>query len=191
MYLLDANGNIITSVIVDSTGHWFIPVASFPGGIISPFTGSIKVVDPAGNESAIVNLNLGSSIDLSAPIQPLTTTQDATGLSGVAEPGSTINLLDSNGNIVASVVVDNTGQWTLPASSFPNGTSNDFNGSIVSVDAAGNISPPTIIHTIDGLAPNPPVITIANESGRPVLASRITPKAFEVIPDMCRINIVI
>jgi hypothetical protein len=165
VYLLDANGNIITSVIVDSTGHWFIPVASFPGGIISPFTGSIKVVDPAGNESAIVNLNLGSSIDLSAPIQPLTTTQNATGLSGVAEPGSTINLLDSNGNIVASVVVDNTGQWTLPASSFPNGTSNGFNGSIVSVDAAGNISPPTIIHTIDGLAPNPPVITIANASG--------------------------
>jgi large repetitive protein len=163
VYLLDANGNVITSVLVDSTGHWFIPASSFPNGVISPFTGSIKVVDPAGNESTIVNLNI-SNIDTSAPFAPIPATQNATGLSGIAEPGTTINLLDSNGNIVASVLVDNTGFWTIPASSFPNGSSNGFSGSIVSVDAAGNISAPTAIHSIDGNAPNPPVITIANAS---------------------------
>ena len=117
----------------------------------------------AGNESAIVNVNL-NALDLIAPAKPLATVQNATGLSGIAEPGSTINLLDSNGNIVTSVVVDNTGNWTIPASSFPNGTSNGFSGSIVAVDAAGNISKPTVIYSMDGVAPNPPVVTIANAS---------------------------
>ena len=162
VYLLDANGNVITSVLVDSTGHWFIPAASFPDGVVSPFTGSIKVVDPAGNESAIVNLNI--SVDITAPSKPIPTIQNATGLSGVAEPGSTINLLDSNGNIVASVVVDSTGRWTIPASSFPSGSTNGFNGSIVSVDAAGNISKPTVIYSMDGMVPDAPIITIANAS---------------------------
>lgn len=162
VYLLDANGNIIASVLVDSTGHWFIPASSFPNGVISPFVGSIKVVDPAGNESAIVNLNI--SVDTSAPTQSIPTVQNATGLSGFAEPGSTINLLDSNGNIIASIVVDGSGQWSIPASSFPGGTTNGFSGSIVSVDAAGNISKPTVIHNMDGIAPAAPIITIINAS---------------------------
>jgi hypothetical protein len=162
VYLLDANGNVITSVIVDSNGNWTIPASSFPGGVVSPFTGSIKVVDPAGNESGSVSLNI--LIDTTPPVQPITTTQNATGLSGIAEPGSTVNLYDSNGNLVASVIADSSGNWSIPASSFPGGVTDGFNGSIVSVDPTGNISAPTVILTMDGMAPSAPIITIANAS---------------------------
>lgn len=163
VYLLGADGKEITSVKVDSTGHWFIPASSFPNGVISPFVGSIKVVDPAGNESAIVNLNI--SVDITAPTPPIPTIQNATGLSGVTEPNSTINLLDRNGNIVVTVTADGSGHWAIPASSFHDEPLNGFSGSIVSVDAAGNISKPTAIYSIDGIAPTAPVITIANASG--------------------------
>ncbi|MDG3713682.1 Ig-like domain-containing protein, partial [Pseudomonas aeruginosa] len=75
-----------------------------------------------------------------------------------AEPGSTVILTDGNGNPIAEVTADGSGNWTYtPSTPIANGTVVN----VVAQDAAGNSSPPATV-TVDSSAPPAPVINPSN-----------------------------
>jgi hypothetical protein len=160
--IYDENGNLRAEVTVDLTGHWNIPADMFPGGTSDGFTGSISVVDPNGNESDQSPI---TPIDGTAPAVPILLTNNAIGISGTAEPGSTITLRNSSGVPKATVTVDTNGNWSIPAASFPGETTSGFVGSITATDQAGNESLPLAIGPIDATPPTIPFTTSTNDSG--------------------------
>lgn len=160
--LYDANGNLIAEVEVDASGHWNIPASMFPGGTSNGFTGSVSVVDPNGNVSQTSSVG---PIDGVAPNIPVITSQNATGITGTAEPGSTITLRNSSGSSVAVTTVDALGNWTIPASSFTGGTTSGFVGTVTATDAAGNESVPLAVGPIDATPPTRPFPTAISASG--------------------------
>ncbi|MFU7796892.1 Ig-like domain-containing protein, partial [Pseudomonas aeruginosa] len=73
-------------------------------------------------------------------------------------PGSTVILTDGNGNPIAEVTADGSGNWTYtPSTPIANGTVVN----VVAQDAAGNSSPPATV-TVDSSAPPAPVINPSN-----------------------------
>ncbi|WP_239379092.1 Ig-like domain-containing protein, partial [Pseudomonas aeruginosa] len=78
--------------------------------------------------------------------------------SGTAEPGSTVILTDGNGNPIAEVTADGSGNWTYtPSTPIANGTVVN----VVAQDAAGNSSPGASV-TVDSQAPAAPVVNPSN-----------------------------
>ncbi|MDG3714594.1 Ig-like domain-containing protein, partial [Pseudomonas aeruginosa] len=75
-----------------------------------------------------------------------------------AEPGSTVILTDGNGNPIAEVTADGSGNWTYtPSTPIANGTVVN----VVAQDAAGNSSPGASV-TVDSQAPAAPVLNPSN-----------------------------
>ncbi|WP_436591869.1 Ig-like domain-containing protein, partial [Pseudomonas paraeruginosa] len=75
-----------------------------------------------------------------------------------AEPNSTVTLTDGNGNPIAEVTADGSGNWTYtPSTPIANGTVVN----VVAQDAAGNNSPGASV-TVDSQAPAAPVINPSN-----------------------------
>ncbi|WP_251276931.1 Ig-like domain-containing protein, partial [Enterobacter hormaechei] len=79
-------------------------------------------------------------------------------LTGTAEPGSVVTLIDGSGNPFGQAPVDSNGNWSFPlATPLPD-------GSVVSAtatDASGNTSGATSI-TVDALPPATPVLNPSN-----------------------------
>ncbi|MCO3838534.1 Ig-like domain repeat protein, partial [Pseudomonas aeruginosa] len=74
------------------------------------------------------------------------------------EPGSTVILTDGNGNPIAEVTADGSGNWTYtPSTPIANGTVVN----VVAQDAAGNSSPGASV-TVDSQAPAAPVVNPSN-----------------------------
>ncbi|HBO9818610.1 TPA: Ig-like domain repeat protein, partial [Pseudomonas aeruginosa] len=89
---------------------------------------------------------------------PTVNLSNGSSLSGTAEPGSTVILTDGNGNPIAEVTADGSGNWTYtPSTPIANGTVVN----VVAQDAAGNSSPPATV-TVDSSAPPAPVINPSN-----------------------------
>ncbi|MFU7394313.1 Ig-like domain-containing protein, partial [Pseudomonas aeruginosa] len=92
------------------------------------------------------------------PATPTVNLSNGSSLSGTAEPGSTVILTDGNGNPIAEVTADGSGNWTYtPSTPIANGTVVN----VVAQDAAGNSSPPATV-TVDSSAPPAPVINPSN-----------------------------
>ncbi|OPD98601.1 Ig-like domain repeat protein, partial [Pseudomonas aeruginosa] len=110
--------------------------------------------DPAGNTSG----QGSTTVDGVAPATPTVNLSNGSSLSGTAEPGSTVILTDGNGNPIAEVTADGSGNWTYtPSTPIANGTVVN----VVAQDAAGNSSPPATV-TVDSSAPPAPVINPSN-----------------------------
>ncbi|WP_047948218.1 Ig-like domain-containing protein, partial [Pseudomonas aeruginosa] len=149
--LTDGNGNPIGQVTADGSGNWsFTPSTPLADGTVVNATAT----DPAGNTGG----QGSTTVDGVAPATPTVNLSNGSSLSGTAEPGSTVILTDGNGNPIAEVTADGSGNWTYtPSTPIANGTVVN----VVAQDAAGNSSPPATV-TIDSSAPPAPVINPSN-----------------------------
>ncbi|MDG4445917.1 Ig-like domain-containing protein [Pseudomonas aeruginosa] len=149
--LTDGNGNPIGQVTADGSGNWsFTPSTPLADGTVVNATAT----DPAGNTGG----QGSTTVDAIAPATPTVNLSNGSSLSGTAEPGSTVILTDGNGNPIAEVTADGSGNWTYtPSTPIANGTVVN----VVAQDAAGNSSPPATV-TIDSSAPPAPVINPSN-----------------------------
>ncbi|GAA0627711.1 hypothetical protein GCM10009422_25920 [Brevundimonas kwangchunensis] len=146
--VLGAGGVAITTV-ADGNGVWTIPASAIPGGS-NTFTGQVRATDAAGNTA----LGPVGPVDGVTPA-PLITAANGAGLSGTAEAGATLALLDGAGNPVIgtggtaiTVTVDAAGNWSIPASLFVGGI-DGFTGQLRATDGAGNTAT-TAVGPIDG-----------------------------------------
>ncbi|MEW3644419.1 Ig-like domain-containing protein, partial [Pseudomonas aeruginosa] len=149
--LTDGSGNPIGQVTADGSGNWsFTPSTPLADGTVVNATAT----DPAGNTSG----QGSTTVDAIAPTTPTVNLSNGSSLSGTAEPGSTVILTDGNGNPIAEVTADGSGNWTYtPSTPIANGTVVN----VVAEDAAGNSSPPATV-TVDSSAPPAPVINPSN-----------------------------
>ncbi|PBY17045.1 Ig-like domain-containing protein [Pseudomonas aeruginosa] len=149
--LTDGNGNPIGQVTADGSGNWsFTPSTPLADGTVVNATAT----EPAGNTSG----QGSTTVDAIAPATPTVNLSNGSSLSGTAEPGSTVILTDGNGNPIAEVTADGSGNWTYtPSTPIANGTVVN----VVAQDAAGNSSPPATV-TVDSSAPPAPVINPSN-----------------------------
>ncbi len=149
--LTDGNGNPIGQVTADGSGNWsFTPSTPLADGTVVNATAT----DPAGNTSG----QGSTTVDGVAPTTPTVNLSNGSSLSGTAEPGSTVILTDGNGNPIAEVTADGSGNWTYtPSTPIANGTVVN----VVAEDAAGNSSPGASV-TVDSQAPPAPVINPSN-----------------------------
>ncbi|HBO5215465.1 TPA: BapA prefix-like domain-containing protein, partial [Pseudomonas aeruginosa] len=149
--LTDGSGNPIGQVTADGSGNWsFTPSTPLADGAVVNATAT----DPAGNTSG----QGSTTVDAIAPATPTVNLSNGSSLSGTAEPGSTVILTDGNGNPIAEVTADGSGNWTYtPSTPIANGTVVN----VVAQDAAGNSSPPATV-TVDSSAPPAPVINPSN-----------------------------
>ncbi|MCO2764683.1 BapA prefix-like domain-containing protein [Pseudomonas aeruginosa] len=149
--LTDGTGNPIGQVTADGSGNWsFTPSTPLADGTVVNATAT----DPAGNTGG----QGSATVDAIAPATPTVNLSNGSSLSGTAEPGSTVILTDGNGNPIAEVTADGSGNWTYtPSTPIANGTVVN----VVAQDAAGNSSPPATV-TIDSSAPPAPVINPSN-----------------------------
>ncbi|MBG6564080.1 BapA prefix-like domain-containing protein [Pseudomonas aeruginosa] len=149
--LTDGSGNPIGQVTADGSGNWsFTPSTPLAYGTV----GNATATDPAGNTSG----QGSTTVDAIAPATPTVNLSNGSSLSGTAEPGSTVILTDGNGNPIAEVTADGSGNWTYtPSTPIANGTVVN----VVAEDAAGNSSPPATV-TVDSSAPPAPVINPSN-----------------------------
>ncbi|HHE5722190.1 TPA: Ig-like domain-containing protein, partial [Pseudomonas aeruginosa] len=149
--LTDGSGNPIGQVTADGSGNWsFTPSTPLADGTVVNATAT----DPAGNTGS----QGSTTVDAIAPATPTVNLSNGSSLSGTAEPGSTVILTDGNGNPIAEVTADGSGNWTFtPSTPIANGTVVN----VVAEDAAGNSSPPATV-TVDSSAPPAPVINPSN-----------------------------
>ncbi|TQH80878.1 BapA prefix-like domain-containing protein [Pseudomonas aeruginosa] len=149
--LTDGSGNPIGQVTADGSGNWsFTPSTPLADGTVVNATAT----DPAGNTGG----QGSTTVDAIAPATPTVNLSNGSSLSGTAEPGSTVILTDGNGNPIAEVTADGSGNWTYtPSTPIANGTVVN----VVAQDAAGNSSPPATV-TVDSSAPPAPVINLSN-----------------------------
>ncbi|WP_240448404.1 Ig-like domain-containing protein, partial [Pseudomonas aeruginosa] len=113
--LTDGNGNPIGQVTADGSGNWsFTPSTPLADGTVVNATAT----DPAGNTSG----QGSTTVDGVAPATPTVNLSNGSSLSGTAEPGSTVILTDGNGNPIAEVTADGSGNWTYtPSTPIANG----------------------------------------------------------------------
>jgi hypothetical protein len=149
--LTDGDGNALGEAEVDEDGNWtFTPATPLPDGTVVNAT----VQDAAGNSSDAVS----TIVDAIDPVSPVINPTDGTTLSGTAEAFATVTLTDADGNTIAVIDVDETGEWAFtPDVPLPDGTVI----SAVAIDAAGNTSLPGTT-TVDAVAPAVPTIAPTN-----------------------------
>ncbi len=149
--LTDGSGNPIGQVTADGSGNWsFTPSTPLADGTVVNATAT----DPAGNTGG----QGSTTVDAIAPATPTVNLSNGSSLSGTAEPGSTVILTDGNGNPIAEVTADGSGNWTFtPATPLANGTVVNA----VAQDPAGNTGPQGST-TVDAVAPNTPVVNPSN-----------------------------
>ncbi|WP_232493692.1 Ig-like domain-containing protein [Novosphingobium kaempferiae] len=151
VFLSDSGGNLIGQTSADENGVWsFSPTAPLPD--LSTVIAVAR--DAAGN----VSDQTSATVDASAPATPTIAPSDGGVLSGTAEAGSIVILIDGNGNAIGQVTASQNGNWIFaPPSPLPDGTIVNA----TSQDAAGNLSATASI-VVDAVAPDAPVIQPTN-----------------------------
>ncbi|MGZ7503349.1 Ig-like domain-containing protein [Pseudomonas aeruginosa] len=148
----DGDGQPDTTVVVGPGGSFEVPLNP---PLTNGETVTVIVTDPAGNSSTPVTAEAPDF-----PDAPQVNASNGSVLSGTAEAGVTIVITDGNGNPIGQTSADANGNWSFtPGSQLPDGTVVN----VVARDAAGNSSPATSI-TVDGVAPNAPVVEPSNGS---------------------------
>ena len=146
------DGTVLAVVDVDANGNWHIE----PNPLAHGEKGHFTVIDKAGNISAVTD----SIADTVAPNAPIVEKNNASGISGTAEPHSTVTIAKADGTVLEKVEVDAEGKWHIDS----NPLANDEAGRFTATDKAGNTSEVTI-HTADTKAPDGPVVEKNNGSG--------------------------
>ena len=117
----------------------------------------MTATDAAGNTS----INAGTGIaDKEAPNAPIVNKNNATELSGTAEPNSEI-ILTKPDNTTVSVKTDQNGHWKFD----PNPLDHNTQGIVTATDAAGNTSNNAGTGIADKIPPTLPTIHTANIAG--------------------------
>ncbi|OQP33396.1 Ig-like domain-containing protein [Pantoea latae] len=127
----------------DSEGNWSIEApSSQPNGTIT-----VTVIDDAGNSASLTDEYIDSTPPDAAIIDINTDEQ----MAGRAEPGATVIITDGETGETVTVDVDENGDWSVQPNPVNEG---DSDVTVVVVDPAGNISPPTDASRPDTTAPD-------------------------------------
>lgn len=166
------NGASIGTAVVGTGGTWtFTPTTDLGQGL-HPIT--VTSTDAAGNVSApsagfSVNVDtlvtapvissVTDNVGTPAPVISGAPTNDNTPtFTGTAEANSTITISE-NGNVIGTALVDGAGNWNFTPN--PALTDGSHNLTIITTDAAGNVSTATTFNAvIDTAAPVVPAITL-------------------------------
>ncbi len=169
----NAAGNVIATAVVAPNGTWAAtPTTALPDGLNAL---SVTATDPAGNTGPAVALPI--TIDTGAPAAPAAalavasdsgtlgdaiTSDNTPTVQGTGTPGDTITVTFPGGE-VKTVVVGNTGSWSLtPTNPLVDGLNNI---TVTATDPAGNTSPATTVPvTIDTTPPAAPGADVAAAS---------------------------
>ncbi|MDQ8027407.1 MAG: Ig-like domain-containing protein [Brevundimonas sp.] len=160
--LTGPGGAPVAEVTTGPGGGWTIPSTAIPGGI-NGFTGTVTAVDTAGNQTSTPVTTIDG-----VTTTPVLTGANGDGLTGTAEAGATVTLLNGgglpvlNGGVPVTAVADSNGVWSIPAVQVPVSL-DGFTGAVQATDPSGNTATASI-GPIDGSTPAP-VITAANGSG--------------------------
>ena len=145
----DAAGNVVGTGTVGADGNFKVPLDS------SKTNGEkldVTLTDPSGNQSPA-----GSVVapDTTAPEIPtgLTVSPDGQTISGKGEPGSTVTVKDSAGNVIGSGTVGADGNFDITLGTPQN---NGQNLDVTLTDPAGNQSPVGSVVAPDTTAPDAP-----------------------------------
>jgi hypothetical protein len=159
----DADGDTVcTSTAATPGGAWSCtPTDDLPEG---ENTYTATATDEAGNTSAGTDVTF--TVDTTAPDAPeITTPEDGSStndttpeFSGTAEPGSTVEVTDADGDTVCTATTGAGGNWSCtPDDALPQG---EATYTATATDEAGNTSDGAdVTFTIDNVAPGAPVIT--------------------------------
>jgi VCBS repeat-containing protein len=149
----DAAGSVIATVQVSPAGTYDVALATPQ---VNGETLTVIQSDAAGNASppAIV-----TAPDITPPAPPTAIlSADGTAVYGNGEAGAIVRVVDANGTPLGTAVVGADTSFTLAL------TPPQTNGqtlTAVQSDAAGNISPPSIVGAPDVTAPGAPVATVS------------------------------
>jgi hypothetical protein len=148
---VSAGGTSLGVVVADSQGNWSLLLSpAQPDGIQL----SITARDAAGNVSA----PLTTTVDAQPPAVPIVASITATSISGTAEPGSVVRLVDDNGRVLGELNVGPGGAWSFtPSPPLAEGTE----VTVTAHDPAGNTSPSTTVR-VDTTAPDAATIEPSN-----------------------------
>ncbi|WP_294237294.1 BapA/Bap/LapF family large adhesin [uncultured Sphingomonas sp.] len=149
----DAAGTVIGRATVDPQGAFTAPLATPQA---NGETLIVSQTDAAGNVSPAITV---TAPDTTAPDAPIATlSSDGASVYGNGEPGATVRVVDAGGTTLGSAVVGSDGLFVVTLAT------PQTNGQILSADqsdAAGNVSPPSIVAAPDVTAPDAPVATIS------------------------------
>ncbi|WP_213716523.1 BapA/Bap/LapF family large adhesin [Cedecea lapagei] len=175
------NGAIIGTVTANALGIWsFTPTTSLGEG---PHTLTVTATDAAGNVS-VPSTNFVVNVDTLPPATPVVVavTNDITSqpitsgqptndntptFSGTAEAGTTLTFKDGN-VIIGTVTVPVGGNWTFtPSVPLLDGS---HNITVISTDAAGNVSGPTagfnvVVDTVPPIVPI--ILSVVDDQTQP------------------------
>ena len=152
-------------VTIQPDGSWsWTAGTTLPDG---PHTFTVSSVDPAGNTSGS-SAPLSVTVDTLDPAAPgnLSLAQEGTPLTGTAEAGALITVMDSGGNVIGTGVATG-GSFSIAVSPAP------LDGATLTVtatDASGRTSPDAT-YNVTGTLPNlpdVPVITAINDDVAPI-----------------------
>jgi Ca2+-binding RTX toxin-like protein len=129
---------VLGSAIADASGAWSITATALAEGAHNL---TVTQSDVAGNVSP-ASSPLVLNVDLST-VAPVATSGSTTSettplLTGTAEIGASVRILDSMGGVVGTTVADSTGAWSYRFTSALHEGANGFN--LVATDLAGNVS---------------------------------------------------
>jgi len=142
---------VTASAVADGSGDWTVSGLNVTGLADGAITASATATDAAGNTGAA-----GARWGLKDTVAPATPTIDpiptidsssapALGISGSAEPNSTIHVSIGDGAnpaVTATVVTDGSGAWVASGLNVSGLADGPLTVSVTATDEAGNTSPP-------------------------------------------------
>jgi hypothetical protein len=153
----DTNGTVLGTAVVGSNGRFEVTLSS-------PQTNgqNLSVVQTDGSPSGSPAVPVEAP-DIQAPTAPsdLTLNAGGTELSGTGEPGATVSVKDSAGNVLGTAIVDGTGAFTVPLNS------PQIEGQQLQVSQSDgvNVSPSTPLTATDTTAPLAPDNVVLASNG--------------------------
>ncbi|UVH56699.1 Ig-like domain-containing protein [Variovorax paradoxus] len=151
----DSTGKEIGSATVAPDGSYVVhPTTPPPHGMEL----RVVAVDRAGNASP----DARTTVDSTPPQVPTIDPTDGSPITGTAEPGSVVTVIDANGTVIGQTTAAQNGAYSItPATPLSHGTVIN----VVAADAVGNVSQPATT-TVDSAAPARP--TVNPTDGSPV-----------------------
>lgn len=148
------NGILIGMVQVDGDGNWtFTPDTPLSDGVHNL---TLTQTDAAGNVSAETSVPT-FTVDTTPPAAAVITSvnPEGTTVTGSAEAGSLVIIIDSNNQVLGSTTVDQTGNFSIAIS--PSQTHGEALIAKIQ-DQAGNVGPDTSFNATNSGYPGVPVI---------------------------------
>ena len=143
----DSTGKVIGSATAGTSGEYSVAPATPPA---DGATISVVATDPAGNASQPAT----ATIDRIPPAAPKVDPTNGNAVTGTAEPGSVVTVVDDKGAAVGRATANSGGAYSLvPKTPLADGTVLR----VAATDAAGNTGPETRT-TVDGGPPSAPVV---------------------------------